>query len=299
MLEALRQLVAGAAGARADVVLLAFDASAINYRARFWIDDYAADDAARDEVRTAIYYSFQRHGIEIPWPIQIQYRRSFRTRIRRRREAASRNGCWPASICSRRCRRSSVSELAASTPLAVYGSGETIVRQGEAGQSMFVVCSGAVRVVLEPARQEVARIERGGYFGEMSLLTGEPRSATVLAVGDVIVVEIGAELFRRIAARESRRRSSRSAWPRWRAGPASNRCRTATAGAVTVETTTLLARMKKFLRSAAIQADDPAAAYPFSAPRTASSSRYARSYPSWNPRRYCTSIRFLRSVALS
>ena len=84
--------------------------------------------------------------------------------------------------------------------MAVYGSGETIVRQGEDGQSMFVVLSGSVSVVLEPSREEVARIEPGGYFGEMSLLTGEPRTATVLAAGDVVTVEIGAEVFRRLAA---------------------------------------------------------------------------------------------------
>ena len=56
-----------------DVVLAAFDSSAINYRVRFWIEDYERDEAARDEVRTAIYYAFARHGIEIPWPIQVQY----------------------------------------------------------------------------------------------------------------------------------------------------------------------------------------------------------------------------------
>ena len=43
-----------------------FDASAINYRARFWIDDYELDEEARDEVRVAIYYAFARRGIEIP-----------------------------------------------------------------------------------------------------------------------------------------------------------------------------------------------------------------------------------------
>src|SRR5213079_232102 len=92
------------------------------------------------------------------------------------------------------------SQIARAAPLAVYGAGETIVRQGEEGQSMFVVSSGVVSVVLEPSRDELARIDRGGYFGEMSLLTGEPRSATVLAVEDVEIVEIGVDLFRRLAA---------------------------------------------------------------------------------------------------
>ncbi len=54
--------------------------------------------------------------------------------------------------------------------------------------------------MLEPDRREVATIERGGYFGEMSLLTGDPRTATVIARGDTTVFEIDAELFRRLAA---------------------------------------------------------------------------------------------------
>ena len=60
-----------------DVVLAAFDSSAINYRVRFWIDDYERDERARDEVRSAIYYAFARHGIEIPWPIQVQYEKAW------------------------------------------------------------------------------------------------------------------------------------------------------------------------------------------------------------------------------
>jgi CRP-like cAMP-binding protein len=78
----------------------------------------------------------------------------------------------------------------------VYGSGETIVRQGDPGQSMFVIASGAVSIVLEPSRQEVARTPAGGYFGEMSLLTGDPRTATVIARGDCVVLEISADAFR-------------------------------------------------------------------------------------------------------
>jgi CRP-like cAMP-binding protein len=65
---------------------------------------------------------------------------------------------------------------------------------------MFVVGSGRVVVVLEPDRREVATIERGGYFGEMSLLTGDPRTATVLARGDSVVLEIDADVFRNLAA---------------------------------------------------------------------------------------------------
>jgi small-conductance mechanosensitive channel len=248
IMEALRHSSRVLPSPAADVLLVAFDASAINYRARFWIDDYAADEASRDEVRTAIYYSFQRHGIEIPWPIQIQYERDWKEATDGDKVAEEERLLADVDLFATlppELRH----QVASSAPMAVYGSGETIVRQGEAGQSMFVVLSGTVRVVLEPSRNEVARIERGGYFGEMSLLTGDPRSATVLAVGDVAVVEIGADLFRRLAAAhpEAIEKIAIAAVAR-RAGL--DQMRTATAGAVTVESTTLITRMKKFLRLA-------------------------------------------------
>ena len=75
--------------------------------------------------------------------------------------------------------------IATATRPRLYGDGETMVRQGDTGHSMFIVCSGRANVVLEPDRRPVATIEKGGYFGEMSLLTGDARTATVIAIGDI------------------------------------------------------------------------------------------------------------------
>lgn len=230
------------------VDLLSFDASAITYRARFWIADYERDEDARDEVRTSIYYAFQRKRIEIPWPIQVQYERELHepdaeTRVEEQERLLSSVDLFSSMTPELRL------EIARAAPISVFGSGEAIVRQGEPGQSMFVMCTGTVSVVLEPDRQEIARVERGGYFGEMSLLTGEPRSATVLAVGDVSLVEIGVGLFRRLAAENPQAIEQIGIAAMTRRADL-ERIKTATAGAVTVETNTLLARMKKFLRLA-------------------------------------------------
>jgi small-conductance mechanosensitive channel len=229
-----------------DVLLLNFDSSAISYRARFWVDDFAADDRAKDQVRTAIYYAFQRHGIEIPWPIQIEYSREWKEPEPREQADAIERVLARIDLFSGldvEFRR----EMALAAQRAVYGAGETIVRQGEPGQSMFVVATGAVSVVIEPARNEVARIHAGGYFGEMSLLTGEPRTATVLAVGDVEVIEIAADLFRRLASvrAEAIEQIAAAAVAR-RAGLEA--ARSAVAGTAATEADTLMARMKKFLR---------------------------------------------------
>jgi small-conductance mechanosensitive channel/CRP-like cAMP-binding protein len=182
-----------------DVVLRAFDSSAITYRARFWIEDYERDEAARDEVRTAIYYAFDRHGIEIPWPIQVQYEREWgepsAEAVVQERERLLAGVDLFATLAPDQ-RRSIASAMTRRT----YGDGEAIVRQGDVGGSMFVVASGRVAVVLEPDRREVATIDRGGYFGEMSLLTGEPRTATVVARGDASVLDIEADVFRSLGA---------------------------------------------------------------------------------------------------
>ena len=50
---------------------------------------------------------------------------------------------------------------------------KSIVRQDAEGDSMFVLMTGHARVVLEPSGQEVAVIPAGGFFGEMSMLTGD------------------------------------------------------------------------------------------------------------------------------
>src|SRR3954463_13232930 len=174
ILEAVRHCSRVLEAPAPDVVLLSFGDSAINYKARFWTEDYERDEAARDQVRTAIYYSFQRHDIDIPWPIQVQYERQLPAADPDARlvheEQLLRGVDLFASLTPPLVR-----EVATSAPMVVYGAGETIVRQGEPGQSMFIVADGTVSVMLQ-AGQQVAQIEAGGYFGEMSLLPGDPRS---------------------------------------------------------------------------------------------------------------------------
>jgi len=181
-----------------EIVVADFGASAIVYRIKFWIADFAADDRAHDQVRTAAYYALKRHGIEIPYPVQVQYAREEQPlrseeRVRELDQlVASIDVFAPLSVGDR-------AALVAASSERLYGAGEAIVGQGQPGDSMFVVCRGEVRVTLEPSGQEVARTGVGGYFGEMSLLTGEPRTATVSAVEDTVVLEITADSFRRLA----------------------------------------------------------------------------------------------------
>jgi small-conductance mechanosensitive channel/CRP-like cAMP-binding protein len=197
MLEAIAQAPLALQSPAPDVLLMDFASSAITYRARFWIADFEVDDIARDQVRTSIFYAFARRGIEIPYPIQVEMSR----------EETSSAILTPddmVSLLGQVQIFASLSEderkqLAARGREAIYATGETVVRQGEPGASMFIVYSGQVKVTIEPGNREVARTDPGGFFGEMSLLTGDPRTATVSATCDSILLEIPADGFRQIA----------------------------------------------------------------------------------------------------
>jgi branched-chain amino acid transport system substrate-binding protein len=76
------------------------------------------------------------------------------------------------------------------------GEGEVIVRQGEMGDSLFILVEGVVGVRVQAQHGEpieVARLGAGNFFGEMALLTGEERTATVVAVTNTLLFEITKE----------------------------------------------------------------------------------------------------------
>ena len=193
--QALRNEPLLVAGREPEILLVDFAASAITYRVRVWTADFAADLRVKDRVRSHIYYAFRRHNITIPYPIQVQME--------------ARPAAAPARDDERLRLIDSVevlaslsaeqrTQLVASSRELLYEAGQAIVREGDPGASMFVVRRGEAAVTLAGADGEVARHREGGFFGEMSLLTGDPRSATVTAVTDCELIEIAADAFRRV-----------------------------------------------------------------------------------------------------
>jgi len=84
-------------------------------------------------------------------------------------------------------------QLAKATVVHVFAPGETLIRAGDEGSSMFVVHNGrvAVQVSERGVSRTVASLTDGDFFAEMALFTGEPRTANVVAVAETEVFEIG------------------------------------------------------------------------------------------------------------
>ncbi|MGE0863850.1 MAG: mechanosensitive ion channel domain-containing protein [Vicinamibacterales bacterium] len=230
-----------------QVLVKGFGASAVDYQALFWIDDYGKEREARDEVRVNLWYTLRRHGIEIPWPIQIEYSREEKpartdAQVAEAAEELGRVDLFATQGVEARQR------LAAAARPRLFADGEAVVRQGAAGDSMFVLLGGSARVTLEPSGQEVAVIAAGGFFGEMSMLTGEPRTATVRAIGDTSALEIAAADFRALAVADPALLDHISAIVTTRRSGLEEARASAAAIASPEARQTFMARMRKFLR---------------------------------------------------
>ena len=247
VLDALRREPLVLGSPEPQVLLQDFGDSALIYRVHFWIRDFSMDELAYDRVRCAIYYAFQRNGIEIPYPIQVEYSRDEVVeqeaarieRLSRAIEGAELLSSLPESM-----RR----QLAGMCREVLYGPGQPIVLEGDVGSSAFIIVSGTARVTLAGVQGAVAELGPGQYFGEMSLLTGERRTATVTAVDDCRLVEITADAFRAFVLHNTAVLDTLSAEvARRRAESAQARDAAARAGLPAETATSLLTRVRRFL----------------------------------------------------
>ena len=90
--------------------------------------------------------------------------------------------------------------LAQASMRHVFAPSETVIRAGDAGSSMFVLHNGRVQVQVTDNGhlRPVAVLNEGDFFGEMALLTGEPRTAYVVALEETEVLEIGYEAMKKL-----------------------------------------------------------------------------------------------------
>ena len=174
------------------VFMVDFGDHAVIYEIKYYIDDHAAFNEISDALRTNVWYELKRERITIPFPIrtlQIDRRKpeDGRTQQNEARRILQRD---PLFQC---LSDSQLTTLLTQSEFDYYGSSERIIEESAQGESMFVLLRGNAQVTVdkngEPIRVGILRA--GDCFGEMSLLTGEKRTATVRAEGDCYVLEIG------------------------------------------------------------------------------------------------------------
>lgn len=172
------------------VFLKDFAASSITYEIKFWMNDHSKYEETNSAIRTNLWYALRRNNISIPYPIQLEahYEPSQPTIDRKAviREALGK-------IFFAECLNEiQIGQLIDRANVVHFGLSEQIIRQGQDDSSMYVILEGRADIIVEAGgvSRTVATIGAGDCIGEMSLLTGECRSATVRALDDVRAVEI-------------------------------------------------------------------------------------------------------------
>ncbi len=186
---------------RVDVRTQQYGDFAIVYRAKYWIKDYQDLEDIKNAFNTRIWYAFKRRGIEIPFPIrnvflhhvteetlqaEVDARRARVFRYLRRVEVFD------------ALSEEEAQELATRARLEQYFRGETVIRQGTAGDSLYIIDSGLVEVIVsrDGKSESLAQLGPRSFFGEMALLTGEERTATVVTLAPTDFFVVDREAFR-------------------------------------------------------------------------------------------------------
>jgi CRP-like cAMP-binding protein len=168
-----------------------FGDSTVIYEVLYWVKDYMWIHDIDAEIRQHMWYIYRRNDIEIPFPtrhvlLEQQEPASKSQKTNYDELIESIELFEPLSAQEREA-------VAQAAVRSVYAPGELVIRRGDAGDSMFIINRGRVEVRLpsgDGSAHQVAALEAGNFFGEMALLTGEPRNADVIALSEVEILEI-------------------------------------------------------------------------------------------------------------
>ena len=183
----LEQVVGVRAEPRPGVRILGYHEYTIQYEVRYYFDAYDQYRRIEGEIFRLIWYHFRRHGIEIPFPTRSVFLHQAAAEAPKEAPATRMERALREIDLFRPLSDDELRTAAARCRALHYAAGERVIEEGAAGDSFFVVDRGEVEVSKElgGVRRTLARLMEGQFFGEMALLTGERRAATVVAATDV------------------------------------------------------------------------------------------------------------------
>lgn len=185
-------------------VLLNYKDGLSQYGVRYWLTNPQIDDPTDSDVRAHIFAALRRHGYSLASPVMDvtmtaeSQERDIRLRdaeLDKRHHTLRRMDLF-SSLSDEEC-----AYLARTLTVAPFAKGDVITRQGAVAHWLYVVVSGEVDIWVEinpHERKRLAILPAGRAFGEMGLMTGEPRRATAIARTDVECYRIDKSSFEHI-----------------------------------------------------------------------------------------------------
>jgi small-conductance mechanosensitive channel/CRP-like cAMP-binding protein len=198
-----------------DAIISAYQDFGINYLLRYWTQSFQRRQTIDGAVARMVWYQFKRRGIEIPFPMSDRLLDDFMTVVSQQRRLPSEDGeiarriddLKGSDFCTQILVDAEGNPMLQDEDLILvagkmrrlrYTSGEILFVQGDPGDSCYVVVSGHLHGRMEYAdatRAVEFEVGPGALVGEMSLMTGLPRTATVSVREEVDLLEIPQDAF--------------------------------------------------------------------------------------------------------
>ncbi len=190
--EAIRQVENVTQKMRPVVRIRNLGDNGIEWEVKYWLDDYAKHNDTDALIRQRIWYVFQREKIEFAFPTRTIHIEPKPEEIAPEEIVNTITDHLNEVSIFAPLSDEEIDRLANASTSRVYAPGEAIVRIGQDGGSMFVIIRGSVKVQIpeKTYQKTIGKLKENDFFGEMSLLTGEPRSATVIAEVETEVLQI-------------------------------------------------------------------------------------------------------------
>ena len=185
------------------VLFIGVEDSFAHYCVRYWLTDLAADDPPDSATRVRVWFALRRANIPMSIPASAQFLTldSPDREVRKEVEEHQRRMTALASVdLFRGLPEDRRKELANDLVYAPFARGEAVTREGESDDGLFMLVSGqgSVRIGANGETREVAQLTPGQFFGEMSLMTGEARTASVVAATDLVCYRLEKAAFQRV-----------------------------------------------------------------------------------------------------
>ena len=175
---------------------------AIKYRVRYYLGDYGMQETVRDTLVSSLWYALRRHAIDIPYPTQT-------LQMRRHHKLGRAEADYDREIMAdlrrvgflRELHEEELRMLLPNVTVHQFGVGEVIMREGEPADSFCIIRSGTVDISAKAADGSQRHLattsveSRHPFFGEIAMMSGDLRDATVRAATDVEVLVMSRQGF--------------------------------------------------------------------------------------------------------
>jgi small-conductance mechanosensitive channel len=184
-----------------NCVLMDFTDSYGRYAIRYWLTDLQADDPTDSEVRDHIYAALQRANIRLAFPehsVHVTKENEKHEQALHLKHIHSRIDTLRKVELFSASAEEELVAIAEKLKFAPFAKGDVITHQGDVAHWLYIITEGEADVYLEMPGQEkrkLSTLHQGNFFGEMGLMTGAPRTATVIAASDIECYRLDKESF--------------------------------------------------------------------------------------------------------